>query len=402
MRRSPAGREFVHRVLSFLVFVAAVGCMRRTPSPHRAAASSGTSSGATLRDAYRGAFLIGASIGPSVFDSTSPAYDARAAALVAREFNTVTAENALKWETVHPRPGVYDWRESDAFVAFAERHGMAAIGHTLVWHEQVPAWVFTGPDGAPASPDTLRARLREHIAAVVGRYRGRVHGWDVVNEALEPDGSLRRTPWLAILGPGYVAEAFRAAHAADPSAELYYNDHGLEHRPKRAGLLRLVARLRAEGVPIDGVGSQEHQRLSSPSPAAVDSALTDLATTGLPVHVTELDVDVLPRPEELAAAGRDGDLALGGRAGAGDPRLDPYRAGLPDSVQRRLAQRYGELFAVYRRHAGPLVRVTFWNATDAGSWLNTWPVPGRVNHPLLFDREGHRKPAYEAVLGAAR
>ena len=278
---------------------------------------------------------------------------------------------------MHPRPGTYDFAAGDRYVAFGERNGMFIVGHNLVWHNQTPRWVFEDSAGRPVSRDTLLARLRDHIHTVVGRYRGRIKGWDVVNEALGDDGTLRRTPWLTILGEDYLAAAFRFAHEADPDAELYYNDYELERAPKRRGAVELIRRLQDQGIPIAAVGLQNHDRLDWPSPAQEDSTIDAFAALGVRVMITELDVDVLPR-------------------GA-----DPFGHGLPDSLQQALARRYAELFGSYLRHRGTVTRVTFWGVTDRDSWLNNWPVRGRTNYPLLFDRDGRPKPAFAAVIGTA-
>jgi endo-1,4-beta-xylanase len=280
-------------------------------------------------------------------------------------------------------------------VTFGERNGMFVIGHTLVWHNQTPRWVFQDAAGQPVSRDTLVARMREHIQTVVGRYRGRVRGWDVVNEALNEDGSLRRSPWLTIIGEDYLAMAFRFAHEADPAAELYYNDYSLENAAKRQGAVDLIRRLRAEGVPVTGVGLQDHVQMDWPTPAQLDSTIAAFAGLGVRVMITELDVDVLPRATQQRGA--DVALNVGARAD-----LNPYTAGLPDSVQQALARRYADLFAVYLRHRDAVERVTFWGVTDGDSWKNNWPVRGRTNYPLLFDRDGRPKPAFDAVIREAR
>jgi endo-1,4-beta-xylanase len=384
-----------------LGLLALAACARAPHAPTAAppagpAAAAPAESGAPappLRDAFRGAFLVGAAVNPAQFTGR----DARAAALVAAQFNSVSPENVLKWELVHPRPGPggYDFAPADAYVAFAERHRMFAVGHTLVWHNQTPRWVFEDAAGRPASRDTVLARMREHIHTVVGRYRGRIKGWDVVNEALDEDGSLRQTPWLRIVGDDYLVKAYQFAREADPAAELYYNDYSLENAPKRAGAVALVRRLQAAGVPLKAVGTQEHNKMAWPTVAQVDSTIAALAATGVRVNVTELDVDVLPPATPSVGA----EVSL--RAERRDS-LDPYRAGLPDSVQRALAARYAELFGVYLKHRAVIDRVTFWNVTDADSWLNDWPVPGRTAYPLLFDRQARPKPAFAAVVRAAR
>jgi len=345
----------------------------------------------TLEQAYANDFLVGAALNAWLIGGR----DTLGAALVKAQFNTITPENCLKWERVHPEPERYDFDIPDQYVAFGERNGMVVIGHTLVWHNQTPAWVFQDGEGNPASRDTLLARMRDHIHTVVGRYRGRIRGWDVVNEAIDEDGSMRQSPWFRILGEDYVAQAFRFAHEADPDAELYYNDYELEETPaKRAGVLRLVTRLKEEGVPITGVGLQDHIRLDTPTLAQMDTTIVAFAALGLTVQITELDVDVLPQ----ATSEQEAQI----RAGAEVPdSLNPYRSGLPDSVQQALTNRYAEVFAIYRKHRDVIRRVTFWGVTDRWSWKNNWPIRGRTNYPLLWDRAGNPKPAFDAVIRAA-
>jgi endo-1,4-beta-xylanase len=230
---------------------------------------------------------------------------------------------------------------------------------------------------------------------VVGRYKGRVNGWDVVNEALNEDGTRRQSPWQRIIGDDYIAMAFRFAHEADPAAQLYYNDYSLAAPEKRDGAARLVRELQAAGIPVAGIGSQEHHKLDWPTPALVDSMLTVFAGLGVKVHLTELDVDMLPRPSASRGAEVSDRFAL--RAA-----LNPYSAGLPDSLQRVLSTRYQEMFRVYLKHADVIDRVTFWGVRDSDSWLNGWPVRGRTNYPLLFDRMGRPKPAFDAVIALAQ
>ena len=344
----------------------------------------------TLKDAFAGAFIVGAAInGPQINGS-----DVSGDALIVRHFNSISPENVMKWAFIEPRPGQFAFDAADRYVALGEKNGMTVIGHTLVWHNQTPRWVFENGAGQPASRDTLIARMRSHIFAVVGRYKGRIRGWDVVNEAVAEDGSLRQSPWLRIIGPEYIAMAFRFAHEADPAAELHYNDFSVEAPAKRAGIMRLVRSLREQGVPITAIGMQEHQKLDWPTVGAIDSAIVDLASTGLRLMVTELDVDPLPSNRGQRTELVEQDLA---RTGA----PDPYRAGLPDSMQLVLARRYGEIVRVYLAHRSAISRMTFWGVTDAESWLNNFPVRGRTNHPLLFDRRGLPKPAFDTVLNAA-
>ena len=354
------------RARRVLIGAVAIGCAQ--PQPPEVALTP-----RTLRAAFEGRFLVGAALNAAQFSGR----DTLGAALASAQFNAITPENVLKWTSLHPRPGVYDFTVADQYVAFGERYGMFIVGHTLVWHQQTPGWVFQDANGQPVTRDTLLARLHDHVQTVVGRYRGRIRGWDVVNEALNDDGTLRPTPWLTIIGEDYIAQAFRFAHDADPDAELYYNDYSLENAPKRRGALDLVRRLRGEGVPIAGVGLQGHDRMDWPTPAQQDSTIAAFAALGVHVMITELDIDVLP------------------------PNLNPYLDSLPDSVQAALARRYAALFAVYLRHADAITRVTFWGVSDGDSWLNNWPVRGRTNYPLLFDRQHRPKPAFDAVIGVA-
>jgi endo-1,4-beta-xylanase len=347
----------------------------------------------TLREAYRGAFLLGGTLNAAQFTGR----DSLGAALAARQFSAISPENVLKWESVHPRPGEFDFSGADRYVAFGERHAMFVVGHTLVWHNQTPRWVFQDSSGTPVGRDTLVDRLHTHIATVVGRYRGRIKGWDVVNEALNEDGTMRETPWYRIIGPEYIAMAFRWAREADPDAELYYNDYSLERPDKRAGALALLRRLRSEGVPVTGVGLQGHHKMDWPTRAGEDSMLTEFAALGLPLMITELDIDVLPRVTRSNAA----EITLQRQSQQPDA-MNPYPAGLPDSLQHALAKRYAEFFDVYLEHRAAIRRVTFWGVADGDSWLNDWPVRGRTNYPLLFDRSHRPKPAFDSVIAASR
>jgi endo-1,4-beta-xylanase len=317
-------------------------------------------------------------IGVAINQRQSDGIDAEAVALITRHFNQITPENLLKFQLVHPAADRYTFDAQDRYVQFGVDRHMQVVGHNLVWHQQTPAWVFQGADGQPADRETLLARMRDHIHTVVGRYKGRIHGWDVVNEAIDDDGSLRKVPWRNGIGDDYVAKAFEFAHEADPDAELYYNDFDLERPAKRAGVLRLVADLRARGLRIDGIGNQAHWRLETPAIAEIESALTDLHGSGLKVMYSELDINMLP------AAGPTADPAL----------ANPYAQGLPGDKQQQLARRYADVFRVILAHRDWVSRVTFWGLSDADSWLNR----GRVNYPLLWNRQREPKPAFQAVV----
>ncbi|MEO7458278.1 MAG: endo-1,4-beta-xylanase [Gemmatimonadaceae bacterium] len=344
----------------------------------------------SLKELFKGAFVVGTALAPRQFLNE----DTASVTFIKRQFNAITPENVLKWEVVHPQPGIFSYELSDAYVSFGERNGMFIVGHTLVWHSQTPRWVFQDANGKPLTRDALLARMKDHIQNVMGRYRGRIRGWDVVNEALEEDGTMRKSPWQQIIGDDFVVKAFEYAHAADPGAQLYYNDYNLATPAKRDGAVALVKRIQAAGIPVTAIGSQDHHKLDWPSAALVDSMFMAFRAAGVHVAITELDVDVLPR----ATRDNTADVALRAQAQA---RLDPYVGGLPDAVQAELATRYKDMFTVYMKHRDILDRVTFWGATDDYSWLNGWPVRGRTNHPLLFDRDRKPKPAFAAVVSTA-
>ena len=353
--------------------------------------AQGTAAAPGLKDAFKDAFMVGAALAPQQFFER----DTASVVLIRREFNAISPENVLKWERVHPEPARYDFAPVDQYVAFGEKHGMFIVGHTLVWHSQTPRWVFENAQGQPLTRDELLERLKDHITTVVGRYKGRVKGWAVVNEALNEDGSLRQSPRYRLIGPDYLEKAFQFAHEADPDAQLYYNDYNLDYPAKRDGAVRLIQSLKEKGVRIDGVGSQGHHKMNTPSVAQIDSSLRLLGATGVKVHITELDVDMLPQATRNTTA----DVSV--RAGPA-PNLDPYKAGLPDSAQQALAKRYEDVFKVYLAHRDVIDRITFWGVADHDSWLNGWPVRGRTNYPLLFDRENKPKPAYDRVMALSR
>ena len=344
----------------------------------------------SLKDAFKGDFVVGAAINAAQITGQ----DAPGDALVESQFNSISPENALKWESIHPQPDKYDFALADQYVAFGAQHHMFVVGHNLVWHNQVPAWVFRDDKGNLLDRDTLLARMRDHIHAVVGRYKGKIQSWDVVNEALNEDGSLRQSQWFKIIGPDYIEKAFQFAHEADPNAQLTYNDYNLENEAKRNGAITLVKKLQADGVPISVVGLQGHYHMQSPTADQVDATITQFAALGVKVAISELDIDILPAAGHQPTA----DVSLKIQQ---NPKLNPYVDGLPDSVQQDLAKRYAELFHVFLKHRGTVERVTFWGVADGDSWLNNWPVAGRTSYPLLFDRNHQPKPAFAAVLHVA-
>lgn len=337
-----------------------------------------------MKKVFEKKFAVGAAIAAHYLDD--PIY----AALVAEHFNSVTAENEMKPSSLLKAPGEYDFAAADRFMAYAESHKMQVVGHTLVWHQQSPGFLFQDASGQPLPREQALANMKSHIFAVMGRYKGRVKGWDVVNEAIADSGGLRDTPALEAIGPDYLLKAFQFAAEADPSAELYYNDYNIDLNYKRGSAMAMLKELRAAGARIDAVGIQGHYMLRT-SLDEVKKGIQEYLDAGFKVHITELDVDVLPRRNQGGA-----DISAAEREG-----LDPYKSGLPEDVQQKLADWYGGLFDFLASREG-VTRVTFWGVTDGHSWLNNFPVRGRTNHALLFDREFKPKLAFWRVVESGK
>jgi endo-1,4-beta-xylanase len=344
-----------------------------------AATARSADSSVALKDAYKDFFMIGVALDQRQFTEQ----DANGAALVKRQFNSISPENVMKWEKIHPRPGPdgYDFAASDRYVEFGEKNGMFIVGHTLVWHSQTPRWVFQGEGAGAITREDLLKRMRDHIHTVVGRYKGRIKAWDVVNEALNEDGSLRQSQWHRIIGEDYIEKAFEYAHEADPAAELRYNDFSIEDEPKRKGAIALVKKLQAQKAPIGGFGSQTHANLTQPSAELLDAALTEFAELGIPISITELDVVASQRGQRSRSA----EVSQNAQAGGG---------GLVDAADQRLADQYRNLFRVFLKHRKNIKLVTFWGVTDRDSWRS-------FGNPLLFDRQGKPKKCFEAVIQTA-
>lgn len=340
-----------------------------------------------LKDTYQDAFLVGSIASNQQLNQP----DASTNALFKREFNVLTAENDMKWQRIHPAPNRYNFAQADALMQQATQCECEVVGHTLIWHQQTPDWVFEDDAGNPVSREALLDRMQSHIFNLMTRYKGKVIGWDVVNEALNEDGSLRDSRWRKIIGDDYIAKAFRFAAMADPDAELYYNDYNLNSPAKRDGAVRLVKSLLDQGIKITGIGMQAHYQLASPAIEQIEDSITAFASLGVDIMITELDISVLPFPKQ-AAIGAE----ISERADFAD-ELNPYASGLPESVQQALATRYADLFTLFYQHKDDISRVTFWGTHDGTSWKNNWPVRGRTDYPLLFDRSGKRKLAYDAV-----
>ncbi len=327
-----------------------------------------------LRDVYARDFRIGVAFSHGLLGSA----DSAALALAATQFNAFTPENDMKWANIHPKEGTYNYGPADALVALAGQHHMTVTGHTMVWHLQTPDWVFQDADGKPATRETVLLRLREHIRAVMGHYRGRVRGWDVVNEAISDKNGewLRESPWLRALGEDYVELAFRFAREADPDAQLYYNDYNLEQPVKREKAVRLIKHLQDRGVQVDGVGLQGHFTLKSVDPVEMAKTIETFAAMGLRVNISELDMSLY----------------------AWDNRENRYPNGATAELLAEQADKYAALFKVFVAHRDVIDRVTFWGVHDGLSWTNYTPVKDRPDYPLLFDRGGKPKSAFYTVV----
>lgn len=377
-----------------------IGCLALLAScAHASGGTSSAESAPTLKTAYASAFHIGSALNPEIVSGK----DSLSQRIVVQQFNTITAENVMKAATLNPRPGVFNYADADAFVAFGQRHNMFVVGHTLVWHNSTPSWFLQTADGKPNTHATVVENLRQYIEAVGTHFKGRVQAWDVVNEVVAEDGGYRPTTWVNAIGSGdsLVKLSFRFAEKYATGTELYYNEFNAERPSKRDGIMRLVRMLKQNGIRIDGVGIQAHWGLNYPRTDYIEAAIDSFAALGVKVLITELDVDVLPLTREGQIIGQS----------LSEPQfqleefkkyLDPFPKSLPDSVQQQLARRYAELFEIFYRKRDKIDRVTFWGVHDGMSWKNGYPVPGRTNYPLLFDRARQPKPAFKAVLDVPR
>ena len=378
--------QFLKEIVLLTGFLILVGsCTRgnKTDSPN------------SFKEAYKDAFLIGTALNEAIVSGE----DSAAQQIVLNQFNTVTAENVMKAGPINPQPGEYNFGPADAFVEFGERHDMFTIGHTLVWHNQTPDWFFQDEDGNPNTPEEQIERMRSHIETVAGRYAGRVDAWDVVNEVIDNDGSYRPTTWVNGVGGGdeLVKKAFQFASEYAPEAELYYNDFNAWRPEKRDGIVRMVRMLQDEGIRIDGIGMQGHWGLNYPKTEYIEAAIDSFAALNVKVMITELEIDVLPLTKEgqiIGSVMSHPQFQLE----EFEEFLDPYKKGLPDVVQQELAERYAEFFRIFYDKRDKIDRVTFWGLHDEMTWKNDYPVPGRTNYPLPYDRDREPKPAVNAIL----
>lgn len=306
--------------------------------------------------------------------------------LLKSQFAIITPENCMKPVAIQNERGVWKFEAPDAFVNFAVSNDLKVVGHTLVWakDDRTPGWM-----NAITTREELFGVMREHIDKVAGRYKGKIAMWDVVNEALD-DGTnyLRPSTWSKLGGEEFIVKAFEFAHSADPDALLIYNDYNNESGAKFQKTVRLIESLRAKKAPVHAVGLQGHYELDSVPFEAIEKALGEMKRLNMKVVVSELDIDVIPRARWWANNGAEREALA---------KVNPYREGCPPEILQRQAEQYAKLFAIFNKYRDQILRVTFWNLHDGQSWLNYFPW-NRVNHPLLFDRDGKPKAAYDAVI----
>ena len=343
----------------------------------------------TLKEALKDKFLIGTALNTTqIWDK-----DTAAIKLVKEQFNSIVAENCMKSMYIQPKEGEFDFKNADKFVEFGEQNNMFIIGHTLIWHSQAPDWFFTDGKGKDVSKEVLIERMKNHITAFVGRYKGRIKGWDVVNEAILEDGSWRNSKFYKIIGEDFIPLAFQFAHAADPDAELYYNDYNEWHIGKRDAIVKLVKSLKEKGLRIDGVGMQGHLGIDYPSLSEYQAAIDAYSATGVKVHITELDVSALPSPWGKTGANISDTVAY-------HREMNPYTSGLSDSISSVWNKRVGDLFRLFINNSDKIARVTMWGVTDTDSWKNDFPMQGRTDYPLLFDRQYQAKSVVKEIINA--
>ncbi|MCQ2229797.1 MAG: endo-1,4-beta-xylanase [Bacteroidales bacterium] len=354
----------------------------------------------TLKDAFADDFLVGVAVAQPIIDLN----DTAAIGLICQQFNAVSPESVLKPEYIHPSPDTWDFAPGDAYCDFAAQHGMKALGHTLMWHNQTPDFFWLNDDGSVRTDDEMRASLEEYVEKTATHFAGKVYAWDVVNEIVSEEGDYRNDKGWEKYYRGnkddLVTLAFSTAQRCDPDAELYYNDYNMWRQTKVDGVVRLVKMLQQRGIRIDGVGIQAHWGLNYPDMKDVETTIDRLYDLGVKVMITELDIDMLPFSKEGQMTGRAMyDPAL--QREEFMRWLNPFPDGLPADVEQQIADRYEEVLRTIYNKRDKISRVTFWGLHDGISWKNDYPIPNRVNYPLLFNRDLSKKKAFDQVVSIA-
>ena len=330
-------------------------------------------------------YTIGAALSVDVFTGKNPMADS----IVTRHYSSIVAENCMKSENIHPERDRFFWDEADRFVAYGEERGMEIIGHCLVWHSQCAPWFCIDERDSLVSKEELTARLREHIHAIVGRYKGRIHGWDVVNEMVEDDGTLRQSQFCKILGEEYIYLALQFAHEADPDAMLFLNDYSMSKKGKRDTYVRIIKEAKRRGLRIDAIGMQSHMGMDYPDMTEFETSLEAFAGTGINVMITEWEMSALPTVNTGANVADTEEY---------DALFNPYPDGLPEDVSAVWNGRMKNFMDLFVKHSDVITRVTAWGVADGDSWKNDWPMKGRMEYPLLFDRNHEMKPFLNEYL----
>jgi endo-1,4-beta-xylanase len=351
-------------------------------------AASCSSSPKTLKDALKGKFYIGTALN----ERQIMGIDTAGVALIKAQFDAIVPENCMKPISVHANKDKYEWEMEDAYLKFVEDYNMWITGLCLIWHSQLPRWFCRDEKGELVSAEVLKQHMKDHIYTVVGRYKGRVKGWDVVNEAIMEDGSYRNSDFYKILGEEFIDLAFQYAHEADPDCQLYYNDYNEWFEGKRATVKKLIQRIKSKGLRIDAIGMQGHVSMTSPTLAEYEATIKDYISEGVQVMVTEFDMSALPEPEGRRPSADISALA------EYNAKYNPYTEGLPADVSAQWNEKMGEYFALFLKYEKDFNRVTMWGDCDANSWKNGFPVRGRTDYPLLFDRNHQPKPVVEAII----
>ncbi len=333
-------------------------------------------------------------IGVAINQKQATGEDKASRNIIDKHFQVLTAENDMKWESIQKVEGNFTFDGADALLNYAKQSSKDVIGHVLVWHSQTPDWVFTDEQGEPASRELLLDRMKTQIFALAGRYKGKIKGWDVVNEAFEDDGSFRQSKWYQILGEEFIEKAFEFAQQADPNAQLYYNDYNLFKPAKIDAAIALANRLRDKGIRIDGIGLQGHYGMPPPV-AELESSIQKVADNNLMVMITELDITVLKFPDE-EKMGADVSLNF-----ALKDEYNPYPNGISSEASQQLAKAYTDLFRLFIKYQKHIDRVTLWGVSDNNTWRNNWPMKGRTDYPLLFDRNYQAKPFVNELISLA-
>lgn len=344
----------------------------------------------TLKDALKGKFYIGAALNESLISGQ----DTAGIRVLEQQFSSIVAENCMKSMHIHPEEGRYDFTLPDQFVALGEKNNMWIIGHTLMWHSQLSRWFCVDDKGNDVSPEVLKQRMKDHISTIVGRYKGRIQGWDVVNEAILDNGEMRNSKFYQILGEEFMDLAFQYAHEADPNAELYYNDYNEWHVGKRETIVKMIRRFKEKGIRIDGIGMQGHIGMDYPSIEEYEETILTYANEGVKVMVTELDMSILPMPDPNVGAEISASFEY-------KNEINPYVNGVPAEKMQEWTNRFGEYFKLFLKHQDKISRVTMWGISDKDSWKNGFPVRGRTDYPLLFDRNYQPKPIVDYIIQAA-